>query len=662
MLLNWLKRLLNKRKGQGKEQNMPDINLNTKNLIKYYCSLEVEPEYALLVKGPWGCGKSHLVKDCIEDLKQENQDFKFLYVSLYGINEISDIEAKLFEQLNPVLSNKKVMFASQIAKGVLKGTLKIDLDDDGKPDASASIGVPDINLADYFTNTKNCILVFDDLERCELDLQLILGYINYFVEKEGYKVLIIADEEKIINQDSSREEHYKYTDIKEKLIGKTVKVEPDVSLVFDNFVNDLFATSSYSVLVKGLKLKELLIKNKELIISIFTQSNYNNLRSLRKTILDLKLFEKVFDDEITKATDLTNQFFKLFVALSMEVHSGKLKVSNIRYLLDTELVIKFHVECVQNETKNEFAEIANKYDVDFRDSLIGFEVWHHFFDSNMLDIGKVKEQLKLSKHFQGELTPSWVRLWYWRDLENDEFDHLSSEVWNKLLEKELPDLAALKHVAGIFFSLANEQLSSKTPNEVVDAVSQYLEHLLQEPPTNYNDTFFDNLIGYDGNVSLGYQSKDSQEFKEVSSLIDNLVVSMKSKKVKQDATKLLETIYKEPHKAISFFDRKDWNTSHYFDIPILAKIDTNQFLESMLKMPNKDLRRFCYVLSKRHESVHDKRDALFSESDWLKSMLNSLDKVLSIGQMDVSKVILKNFKQDLANSLQKLNNIEDAEK
>jgi len=68
---------------------MPDINLNTKNLIKYYCSLEVEPEYALMVKGPWGCGKSHLVKDCIKDLKQENQDFKFLHVSLYGINKIS---------------------------------------------------------------------------------------------------------------------------------------------------------------------------------------------------------------------------------------------------------------------------------------------------------------------------------------------------------------------------------------------------------------------------------------------------------------------------------------------------------------------------------------------------------------------------------------------
>lgn len=219
---------------------MTDLNVNAKSLISYYCSMKVPPEYALLVKGPWGCGKSHLVKDCIKDLEEANKKFKFLYVSLYGINDISDIEAKFFEQLNPILSNKKVMFAGQIAKGVLKGALKIDLDGDGKADATASVAVPDINLADYLTDTSNCILVFDDLERCELGLQVILGYMNYFIEKDGYKVIIVADEDKIITKESSDGDKYNYVDIKEKLIGKTVQVEPDVSNVFDNFVNELF--------------------------------------------------------------------------------------------------------------------------------------------------------------------------------------------------------------------------------------------------------------------------------------------------------------------------------------------------------------------------------------------------------------------------------------
>jgi Cdc6-like AAA superfamily ATPase len=262
MFFEWLKRLIKFRFKSKREEKVSDINISAKNLIDYYCAMKVAPEYALLVKGPWGCGKSHLVKDCIKDLEKANKEFKFLYVSLYGINDISDIEAKFFEQLNPILSNKKVMFAGQIAKGVLKGALKIDLDGDGKADATASVAVPDINLADYLTDTRNCILVFDDLERCELNLQVILGYMNYFIEKDGYKVVIVADEDKLIAQKDAEDDKYPYTDIKEKLIGKTVQVEPDVSSVFDNFVNELFPADNAKDLIIHNEVKDILNLNK----------------------------------------------------------------------------------------------------------------------------------------------------------------------------------------------------------------------------------------------------------------------------------------------------------------------------------------------------------------------------------------------------------------
>ena len=147
---------------------------------------------------------------------------------------------------------------------------------------------PDINLADYLTDTSNCILVFDDLERCELDLQVILGYINYFIEKDGYKVIIVADEGKLISKESSNGDHYNYIDIKEKLIGKTVQIEPDVSKVFDSFINELFPAVSAHELVANDTIKKILKNNKENIIQTFQQSKHENLRSLRKCILDLK--------------------------------------------------------------------------------------------------------------------------------------------------------------------------------------------------------------------------------------------------------------------------------------------------------------------------------------------------------------------------------------
>ena len=41
-----------------------------------------------------------------------------------------------------------------------------------------SVSVPDIELPDYLKITSKFILVFDDLERCKLKIEEVLGYIN----------------------------------------------------------------------------------------------------------------------------------------------------------------------------------------------------------------------------------------------------------------------------------------------------------------------------------------------------------------------------------------------------------------------------------------------------------------------------------------------------
>ena len=64
----------------------------------------------------------------------------------------------------------------QLGKGLLKATLKVDLDGDSKSDASVSAALPSIKLPEYLTIGDNFILVFDDLERCELKKEEILGH------------------------------------------------------------------------------------------------------------------------------------------------------------------------------------------------------------------------------------------------------------------------------------------------------------------------------------------------------------------------------------------------------------------------------------------------------------------------------------------------------
>ncbi|MFB0768168.1 P-loop NTPase fold protein, partial [Aeromonas salmonicida] len=217
---------------------MDTPNLHIEEFLKYYYSFEQEPGYAVLLKGKWGTGKTWFIKRTLNSFSKKNG--KHLYVSLYGVTSFDQIEDEFFKQLHPLLSSKSMALTGKIAKGLLKATLKIDLDHDGKSDGSVSAQAPDLNLPEYLTNTSGFVIVFDDLERASMNLEALLGYINHYVEHQGYKVIIIANEEEIIaHQEKQEDFKIAYKRIKEKLIGKSFEINPDLSDALVNFISEM---------------------------------------------------------------------------------------------------------------------------------------------------------------------------------------------------------------------------------------------------------------------------------------------------------------------------------------------------------------------------------------------------------------------------------------
>lgn len=62
-------------------------------------------------------------------------------------------------------------------------------------------------------------IVFDDLERCSINLEDLFGAINKYVEHHGCKVIVIAHDDKLNDE---------LTDKKEKIFGQVIKVTPDI--------------------------------------------------------------------------------------------------------------------------------------------------------------------------------------------------------------------------------------------------------------------------------------------------------------------------------------------------------------------------------------------------------------------------------------------------
>ena len=101
--------------------------------------------------------------------------------------------------LKKFFNSKNIKLASNIGKAVISGISSF-----------YGILLPKkiIDFSDI--SSKNYILIFDDLERCNMNVNNLLGYINNYVEHDGIKTIIISNEKEIAstNMDLNRELKY----------------------------------------------------------------------------------------------------------------------------------------------------------------------------------------------------------------------------------------------------------------------------------------------------------------------------------------------------------------------------------------------------------------------------------------------------------------------
>ena len=104
---------------------MTDANAGLKAALVDYVRLEHAPHYAVLVTGPWGIGKTYVVRRCLDEAKLENG---YYYVSLFGAETKSDIDAAIFKAVHPAMTGKAARVGGAVLKSVLKfGGVESDL-------------------------------------------------------------------------------------------------------------------------------------------------------------------------------------------------------------------------------------------------------------------------------------------------------------------------------------------------------------------------------------------------------------------------------------------------------------------------------------------------------------------------------------------------------
>ena len=426
-------------------------------------------DYAIMINGEWGSGKTyfwnHKIRNKIETMHINGKQYTTIYMSLYGISNLEEISKKIFIETTQLMDKNLKKFMNSHNQSTIPEYAKTGLD------MANFFGVTQNgDKLDYgeFFSTDDKILCFDDLERANVDVIDILGYINNFVEHDHIKTIIICNEKELATKLKSSNLEMKtfiatylldkegdltkvsdkpmvekiqdtiehvfdkandYERIKEKLIGETFEYAPEFTYIINGL---LMRYENDSELIRFLR------ENTRLIISTFNKSGTRNLRILKHALND---FKKVFD-MVNKNYPNTDQrvlqtMLIFTIAVSFEIKAGKITKDKFINIKDNEEYKSILVSSRVLMDNRQFyiKEFDNNYYYNFKSEYRFFKFIEIYVRTRIFDMKTFKANMETIRNtVDTAKLPGYKRLLteeYWK-IDDDEFDGVIEEVIDNL--------------------------------------------------------------------------------------------------------------------------------------------------------------------------------------------------------------------------------------
>lgn len=556
-------------------------NQTTKEYLNYFVTSQ-NPNFAVMLKGKWGAGKTYFIRGIIEEwenaqvIEEGEINLKPIYVSLNGVAKKSEIIESLKAKISPFLYSKGAKFASDIFKGFIKSTLKIDFDYDKDNNADGSININFEPISIFkSSNDKikgNRILIFDDVERCKIPLDELYGFINEFVEHSQCKVILISDEDKI-DEENTKDSKFKYPVFKEKIIGQTFEIKPDTEQAVDFF---LYSVKS--------EIKPYLIASKELIIKTFDISKKENLRVLQRAIYDFERLFSFTDKELIKEEgkykELIKNYLSYFLIYFLEFKTGNEDITSFQQL-------QLFSDDKDERKYTQYEEVVATYSLLHTTKLFTpFKLIDFIKNGDYTDIVLEINNSKIYSKDQSE--KDWERLWYWQLLEDDDFLNLLESVSTSFFTTEDFHITEILHISGILFSLIDAKLyKNKSKLQVVNRAKQLIK---KTNLAEFKDSRGFSMLTW-GSWQKGYASDKTEEFKSIVKYTRDILEKIKHYK---STVAVDDIFYNITNGNVDELSQK---TREYNEdlgniierTPMLARLNPKKFAETILKLNNESI-------------------------------------------------------------------------
>ncbi len=86
----------------------------------------VNTDFAVLIKGPWGCGKTYFIQNYCKSVNERlGDEGATWYISLNGVRSIRDVDERLYQLAHPILGSRTSKFASRLLKGAISSGIRL---------------------------------------------------------------------------------------------------------------------------------------------------------------------------------------------------------------------------------------------------------------------------------------------------------------------------------------------------------------------------------------------------------------------------------------------------------------------------------------------------------------------------------------------------------
>ena len=584
--------------------------MNTDNIGSVFTDYleELNPKYAILLNGEWGSGKTFFWNRDLSKTAQEN-GFKTIYISLNGVSKIADLEHLMFLKLIPFVGKKDkslVKDVTTISKNFINAIGKKYLG------TTLSDIVKGVSI-ESFDFSKH-VICFDDLERCQISIKEVLGYINIFVEHRKLKAIILADERKF------GEEEKVYNDIKEKTIGRVLYFKADIEKILPNIYKEIFSENSDFLLF--------LTEKNPFINEIIKRTKLNNIRSI---LFFLKTLKKVFPFINKVDKTIADEIIFFSILITIEFKSGKIKSSDYNDYKGLSKVKDYYYYQKENGTfgaeEYEKEKYAKMFFINYLQNRISdfhfYPSIYRFILTGYLDDDKLQKEIKkrIPEESEQKIKDFRVLLHYkFRELTDEEFLKLTNRVLKAAKNGDYY-LFDYPHIAHFFFFFSNNELIDYSVEEIEKMLFKGLKivkkkkHIPEKPMGGLN------FIKNDRNPELV----------KINDAVQSIYTEIKKERIAVESKSFVEIIRKGDTTALSeIFDKNKISSD------LLIYTDLDDLVNALVTSTNEQIFNFSQHILNRYgapnigEFLYDDLAILRKVEKEITAQLGKISKKLKV--------------------------------